>query len=50
MRRTNATTPLRPLISFYLFAINDELIDMEPPSEWIPIDGEMFVPDDTGKK
>ncbi|MBM3968366.1 MAG: hypothetical protein FJ302_00670 [Planctomycetes bacterium] len=42
----NPETPFRPLIRFYLFAINDELIDREPPSDWIPIDGEMFTPDD----
>ncbi len=50
---TNPETLFRPLIRFYLFAINDELIDREPPSDWIPIDGEMFTPDDpaiTGKK
>ena len=47
----NPETPLRPLIRFYLFAITDELVDPEPPSQWIPIDSEMFVPDepaDTG--
>ena len=38
-------TGLRPLVRFYLFVITDELIDFEPPSEWIPIDGEMFVPE-----
>ena len=43
---SNPETPFRPLIRFYLFAINDELIDWEPPSDWIPIDGEMFIPDD----
>lgn len=40
-------TPLRPLIGFYLFVITDELIDPEPPSDWIPIDGDMFMPDET---
>lgn len=43
---TNPDTPLRPLIRFYLFVINEELIDAEPPSDWIPIDGELFAPDD----
>lgn len=43
----NPDTPLRPLIRFYLFVINDELIDSEPPSDWIPIDGEMFAPDES---
>ncbi len=38
-------TFLRPLIRFYLFVMTDELIDLEPPSEWIPIDGELFAPD-----
>ncbi len=44
----NPETPFRPLIRFYLFTINDELIDREPPSDWIPIDGEMFIPDEPG--
>lgn len=39
-------TPLRPLIRFYLRLITDELIDLEPPSEWIPIDSETFTPDE----
>ena len=43
---TNPDTPLRPLIRFYLFVINDELIDAEPPSDWIPIDGDNFMPDE----
>ncbi len=46
-------TALRPLCRFYLFVITDELIDLEPPAEWIPIDGETFMPDataDTEKK
>ncbi len=46
-------TSLRPLCRFYLFVITDEVIDLEPPSEWIPIDGETFLPDepaDTEKK
>lgn len=38
---------LRPLCRFYLFVIADEWIDPEPPSEWIPIDGEIFMPDET---
>lgn len=42
----NPETPLRPLIRLYLFAINEELIDREPPSDWIPIDGDTFVPDE----
>lgn len=46
---TNPDTPLRPLIRFYLFVINDELIDAEPPSDWIPIDGELFAPDDAAE-
>jgi tetratricopeptide (TPR) repeat protein len=40
-------TSLRPLCRFYLFVITDELIDLEPPSEWIPIDSETFMPDET---
>ena len=38
---------LRPLCRFYLFVITDEVIDLEPPSEWIPIDGETFMSDET---
>ncbi len=40
-------TALRPLCRFYLFVITAELIDAEPPSEWIPIDGDLFMPDET---
>ncbi|MBC7821436.1 MAG: hypothetical protein IAG10_31500 [Planctomycetaceae bacterium] len=46
-------TTLRPLCRYYLFVITDELVDVEPPSEWIPIDGDIFMPDDmaeAGKK
>ncbi|MFM9965682.1 MAG: tetratricopeptide repeat protein [Planctomycetaceae bacterium] len=39
-------TALRPLCRFYLFVITEELIDAEPPSEWIPIDGQTFMPDE----
>ncbi|TXT30038.1 MAG: Uncharacterized protein FD138_2351, partial [Planctomycetota bacterium] len=42
----NPDTPLRPLIRFYLLLITDELIDVEPPAEWIPIDSETFAPDE----
>lgn len=42
----NPDWTLRPLIRFYLFAINDEQIDLEPPSEWIPIDADTFLPDE----
>ncbi len=41
----NPETFLRPLIRFYLLLITDERIDAEPPSEWIPIEGDMFAPD-----
>lgn len=39
-------TPLRPLIRYYGLLINEELIDLEPPSEWIPIDSDTFMPDE----
>ena len=42
----NQDTPLRPLIRFYLFVITEELIDAEPPSDWIPIDGDTIAPDE----
>ncbi len=35
----------RPLIRFYLFVLTQELIDVEPPSDWIPIDKDMFAPE-----
>lgn len=43
---TTPNSTFRPLIRFYLFAINDEQIDLEPPSEWIPIDADTFMPDE----
>lgn len=43
---TYPETPFRPLVRFYLQAMTGELIDPEPPSEWIPIDGDMFAPDE----
>ena len=43
---TNSDTSLRPLIRMYWRLINDELLDLEPPSEWIPIDGDTFMPDE----
>lgn len=43
---TNPDSTFRPLVRFYLFAVNDEQIDLEPPSEWIPIDAEIFMPDE----
>lgn len=45
MLEQNPETSFRPLARFYLYLITDELIDAEPPSDWIPIDGEMFAPD-----
>lgn len=39
-------TPFRPLVRFYWQAMTGEAIDPEPPSEWIPIDADMFAPDD----
>jgi tetratricopeptide (TPR) repeat protein len=37
---------LRSLVQYYLFQITGELIDSEPPSAWIPITRDMFVPDE----
>lgn len=42
----NPDTNLRPLLRFYLFVLTEELIDPEPPSQWIPIEGDMFAPDE----
>lgn len=41
---TDPETPLRPLVRFYLYMISDELIDLEPPSDWIPVSPELFAP------
>lgn len=43
----NPETPFRPLARFYRFVLDEELLDIEPPSEWIPIDGELFLPDES---
>lgn len=42
----NPETVLRPVIRFYLFLLSEKLVDVEPPSEWIPITSDLFVPDD----
>ena len=38
-------TPLRPLLRLYLFCVSGELVDLEPPSEWIPITSDTFAPE-----
>lgn len=47
---TNAETPLRPLVTFYLYQVAQELIDVEPPSDWIPDSADMFASDESGAK
>lgn len=36
------STLLRPLLRLYWFCLTDELLDAEPPHDWIPIDRETF--------
>lgn len=38
-------TPLRPLLRLYLFCLTDELIDLEPPTDWIPQPADLFTPE-----
>ncbi len=38
-------SPLRPLLRLYLFCLSDELIDPEPPSDWIPQPADLFAPE-----
>ncbi len=38
-------TPLRPLLRLYLYCLTDELIDYEPPSDWIPQPADLFAPE-----
>lgn len=35
-------TELRPLVQFYLYQVSDELIDSTAPSDWIPVDNELY--------
>ena len=44
----NPETPFRLLIAFYLNQISGEQIDLEPPSDWIPIDSKMFESEQVG--
>jgi hypothetical protein len=40
-------TPLRPLLRLYLYCLTDELIDVEPPGDWIPHPADLFAPEPT---
>jgi tetratricopeptide (TPR) repeat protein len=40
-------TPLRPVVGWYLSLLTGESIDLLPPSEHIPIRGDMFAPDES---
>jgi len=36
-------SPLRPLLRLYWFCFTAEILDEEPPSDWIPIEASMFA-------
>lgn len=38
-------TPLRPLLRMYLLALTGDLIDEEPPEDWIPLPADVFAPE-----
>ncbi len=38
-------TQLRPVVRFYLYQVTEDLIDLEPPSDWIPITADVFQPE-----
>ena len=38
-------SPFRPLLRLYLFCLTGEVPDEEPPTEWIPITGDLFTPE-----
>ncbi len=38
-------SPMRPLLRVYLFCLTDELIDPEPPADWIPQPADLFAPE-----
>ena len=38
-------TPARTLIAFYLYLLTDKIIDLNPPSNRIPITPDLFVPE-----
>ncbi|HET6425665.1 MAG TPA: hypothetical protein VFG20_18390 [Planctomycetaceae bacterium] len=40
---------IRPLLRLYLFCLTDELIDVEPPADWIPQPSDLFAPESTTK-
>lgn len=42
-------TRLRPLIRFYLAQVTGEVVDSEPPSNRIPVTGDMFAPEKSEK-
>ena len=42
-------TRLRPLIRFYLAQVTGEVVDIEPPSNRIPIEADMFAPENPEK-
>jgi len=39
------SSPLRPLMRYYLFCIAGESVDAEPPADWIPTTPDMFAAD-----
>lgn len=38
-------SPLRPLLRLYWFCLTDELLDEEPPSDWIPAESLIITPE-----
>jgi len=46
----NPETVLRPLVVSYIHLITDEIIDPEPPSQWIPITLDMFAVEEDSKQ
>jgi tetratricopeptide (TPR) repeat protein len=37
------TSPLRPLLRTYWYCLTGEALDLEPPTDWIPISADMFA-------
>jgi hypothetical protein len=43
-------TTYRPLVRFYLNQTTGELIDAQPPSDWIPVSSDLFVVDESDEE
>src|SRR5262245_23676570 len=44
--KNNPESPYRGLVRFYLVNATQELIDVEPPSDWISISKDLFAPEE----